>query len=103
MTLILGNLLDNSIDALKAVSGKVKRFIIKMVYDEPNLMILVSNTFEGDRKLDEEKNYVTTKENSEMHGIGLKSIKGIVDNYKGKIIFDVKDNNFEVKIHMVLN
>lgn len=102
MILLLGNLLDNSVDALKSVSKKIKSFIIKMVYDEPNLMILVSNTYEGERKLDDEKNYITTKVNSNMHGIGLKSIKRIVDSYKGRIFFNVKDDIFEVKIHMII-
>lgn len=102
MTLVLGNLLDNSIDALKEVTEKEKHFVIKMVYDEPNLMMLVSNTYKGERKRDSQALYLTTKDDSNMHGIGLKSIKRIVDSYNGKMFFNDDDNIFEVKLHMVI-
>lgn len=102
MTLVLGNLLDNSIDALKEVTAKEKHFFIKMVYDEPNLIMLVSNTYKGERNRDSKNQYLTTKDDSNMHGIGLKSIKRIVDSYNGKMFFNDDDNIFEVKLHMVI-
>lgn len=102
MIVILGNLLDNSIDALKEVSNKEKQFQIKLVYDEPNLILLISNTYEGKRYSDTMNNYLTTKDNKDMHGIGLKSVKKIVDNYKGRIIYNDRDGIFEVKLHMII-
>lgn len=101
MIVILGNLLDNSIDALKEVSNKEKQFQLKLVYDEPNLILLISNTYEGKRRSDTMNNYLTTKDNKDMHGIGLKSVKKIVDNYKGRIIYNDRDGIFEVKLHMI--
>lgn len=102
MILILGNLLDNSIDALKEVTEREKQFHLKMVYDEPNLIMLISNTYEGKRKSDLLNNYLTTKENQDMHGIGLKSVKKVVDSYSGKIIFKDRDGIFEIKLHMII-
>ena len=102
MTLILGNLLDNAIDALKEVTDKEKQFQIKMIFDEPNLLIWITNTFEGGRQTDSENHFVTTKANKDMHGIGLKSVTKSIENYKGKITYLVAGDMFEVKVHMLL-
>lgn len=102
VVVVVGNLIDNSIDAIREVKSKDKEFNIKIVYDEPNIMMLVQNTYEGERKLDDDNNYVTTKEDNKLHGIGLKSIKRIVEGYDGKVLFEVTDKYFEVRVHMML-
>ena len=102
LAVIVGNLVDNSIDALKQVKNEDKMFKILMFYESPNLVIKIYNTYEGERKLDADGNYITTKEDREMHGIGLKSIKRIVEGYKGIIKYDVTDEIFGVIIHIQL-
>ena len=37
---------------------------------------------------------LTTKDNKEYHGFGIKNIKGIVDKYKGIIQFDEESGYF---------
>ena len=40
------------------------------------------------------KDLLTTKDNKECHGFGIKNIKGIVDKYKGIIQFDEESGYF---------
>lgn len=102
LTVIVGNLVDNATDALKEVKSDKKKFKILMFYEMPNLVIKVYNSYEGERKRDSDNNFITTKDNTDMHGIGLKSIKRIVEGYKGIVKFDVKEELFGVIIHMQL-
>ena len=41
---------------------------------------------------------ITSKQNKNYHGYGLKSIKMIVDKYNGDLKIDVKDNIFIIQI-----
>lgn len=102
LTVIVGNLVDNSTDALKEIKMVKKKFKILMFYETPNLVIKVYNTYEGERKIGADNNFLTTKDNSDMHGIGLKSIKRIVEGYKGIVKFDVKEDMFGVIVHIQL-
>ena len=36
-------------------------------------------------------NFVTTKENKELHGMGTKIIKSITEKYQGTVDFNVSD------------
>ncbi len=95
MMIILGNLLDNAIEAVKNISDRNIKLIIK--YDKPNIFIEVSNKYDG--KLIEEKGkYITTKSDVKNHGIGIESIKKIVYKYNGQVDFVTENNIFNVKI-----
>lgn len=43
----------------------------------------------------------TTKDNKKLHGIGLKSVKNIVERYDGEISFDTEQNEFCVTILLI--
>lgn len=93
---ILGNLLDNAIEASSKVEKKYIRF--HMSYDRGTVLIVLSNSYNGDLKL-EGKNYKTTKKNNKaLHGIGLKSIKSAVEKYNGEIKVTHTDTEFSVKL-----
>ena len=70
---ILGNLLDNSLTALESVSEN-KNLYIKVVYDRGRVIISVKNTYAIPVKYVNGE-IVSTKEDSENHGYGLKNIK----------------------------
>lgn len=102
VAVVVGNLIDNSIEAIRGINNKDREFNIKIIYDNPNFMMFIQNTYEGERKLDSDNNYITTKKDNKLHGIGLKSIKRIVEEYDGKVLFDVTEKYFEVRVHMIL-
>ncbi|MEI3018449.1 MAG: ATP-binding protein [Oscillospiraceae bacterium] len=93
---ILGNLLDNSLTALESVSEN-KNLYIKVVYDRGRVIISVKNTYAIPVKYVNGE-IVSTKEDSENHGYGLKNIKKTVEKYDGYIEDDHANNTFSVDI-----
>lgn len=83
LCVLLGNLIDNAIEACDKLEEEKKRFLrIYMCVRKQQLYISVSNaTNEVIRKLDKE--YISNKRGN--HGHGLKRIDLIVDKYQGYI------------------
>ncbi len=96
MTIILGNLMDNAITALKKCEGK-KHFSIKINYSRGNIIITLNNSYNGEIK---EKNGIllTLKNDEKNHGMGLKSAEEAVNRNNGymKIYYD--DKNFKTTV-----
>ena len=79
MGIILGNLLDNAIEAAeKEMEPKIS---IKMVQIREQLMIEIKNTCRPDEKID----WNSTKEDKQNHGIGIKSVTKVVEQYRGRL------------------
>ena len=95
MMIILGNLLDNAIEAVRNTSDKNIKLEIR--YDKPNMFIEISNRYKG-ILVEENGKFITTKLDIENHGIGIESIKKIADKYNGEVEFITENNLFDVKI-----
>lgn len=96
---ILGNCLDNSIEAVSKIKDINKRKInIELIYRKESLIIMVSNPFCGVVKKDSKGNLVTTKSDSENHGIGISSIKNAVLKYDGIVNILTNNNIFKIQI-----
>lgn len=84
LCVLIGNLLDNAVEACEAMTGGGQKPYIRLYIGivKQQLYITVTNaTKEVVRKLDEE--YITTKRGN--HGHGLKRINKIVEKYGGYI------------------
>ncbi|MCL1916815.1 MAG: GHKL domain-containing protein [Peptococcaceae bacterium] len=96
---ILGNLLDNALDAVAKVEEKLLKLTIK--FSKGNLFIKMDNTFDGEvnytgnNKAGEEKRIATRKE-GEQHGYGLKNIRKSVEKYNGCVDIAHTDTIFSV-------
>ena len=87
ISLILGNLLENAIEA--AAKSKGRKYIrLKMKYDRDNLLIVVENSYKGKLKKVNGHELLTTKEDSVNHGIGLVSVNQAIRKYKGMMFID---------------
>lgn len=95
LNIILGNLMDNAIEALKKV--KEKRLYIEMKLDKGALYLKVVNTFNGEIRGKKNK-LETLKSDKEFHGIGLKNVKKIVNKYKGTAKIKHSNNQFIIEI-----
>lgn len=98
INLCLGNLLDNAIEALKTFDGD-KVIDLQLKSEEGNLWISISNSCQ-DKTIKKEGKYITTKNDSKWHGLGLSIIKGIVDKYDGDMRINEEQGKFTVKILM---
>lgn len=97
MNIILTNLLDNSMEAVKGV--REKRIGIYIAYNKNRLQIKIDNVFEGER-IKEKGYYVTTKVDREGHGYGLKNVAKIVKKYDG--IFEIREEGDRFTVEIVL-
>lgn len=84
LNVLLGNLLDNAIDASMQTEDKKLKITIKL--DKGILFLNICNSCQ--MIADEKKNFwETTKEDKANHGIGLKNVRRIVEKYHGDITF----------------
>jgi len=95
IVIIIGNLLDNALDAVAKVENKQIRLDIE--YTRGSLFIQMENTFDGVVRYSVamgEEAHIATRKDGEGHGHGLKNIRKSVDKYNGH--FDIKheDNIF---------
>lgn len=96
---ILGNCLDNSIEAVCKFDDVSKREVnVDLVYRKKGLLIRISNPFSGDIKKDTNGNMVTTKADKENHGMGLCSVKNAVSKYNGAMNISTDNSMFKVQI-----
>lgn len=98
MVLILGNMLDNVKDAFMEEGLENKECELVVIYDAPNFVILARNPYIGERKKNERNEYITTKSNKDIHGVGIVAIKRTVEKYKSYIIIKDENNMFEMRI-----
>ncbi|MFU0824763.1 sensor histidine kinase [Clostridium sp.] len=98
---ILGNCLDNSIEAVCKIDDESMRVInVEIIYRKGILLIKISNPYTGALRKDKQGNYVTTKTDAENHGIGLNSVKKAVKKYDGLVSILTDNNIFTVQILM---
>lgn len=90
MSIILGNIIQN---ALEATQESEKKYIyIKMNYDRGMLFIEVDNTY-NNQLIKKDNTFLTTKEDNENHGLGLKNVRNCIERYYGEIEFDVSEQD----------
>jgi sensor histidine kinase YesM len=88
INVILSNLLENAISALREVEDKKLNITIK--YDKGTLYILIQNNYRGVIK-NRYGNLITSKDNNEFHGIGLSNVQKMVDKYNGILNIEYDD------------
>lgn len=101
LTVMIGNLYDNAIDANLKISDVNKRFIhIKILYDGGNVLFMFENATLEEKHIGNMDVWTTTKEDSSVHGFGIKNIDRIVQMYDGYCERDMKDHVFRCRIRV---
>lgn len=95
LTIIIGNLLENAIDAAK--DSKEKWMEVSVNFEQGMLFIRIRNSY-GNAVQKQGDIYITTKKKTQEHGIGLQNVRKVVDNYKGEMQISDQNNIFDVKI-----
>lgn len=100
---ILGNLLDNAIEAcMRNEDDKNKWINITIRIVNAMLIFKIEN---GNEVLPKFRNMklVTLKEDERFHGWGLKSVESVVGKYEGIIQHTVTDNKFQIVVTLNYN
>lgn len=100
MVVMLGNILDNAIEAIEYVLTN-KYIEVKMEYEKGCLMIQVKNTYDSFVSIENAK-LLTRKKEKTLHGIGLESVKAVVEKYNGLLNVEPKEQEFIVDILLYL-
>ena len=100
LCVILGNTLDNAIEACQKLDPKMNKVIaIDCNCRSGFLFLSISNPVS--EKVIIHDNYIsTTKENKTLHGFGLYSLQNVVKRYDGEVRLSSTDNCFTVDIDM---
>lgn len=92
---LIGNLMENAIDATKLVKKENRYFSFSIVMQDDNLIIVSSNSFFGKIKKSGE-DFLSTKHSG--YGIGIRSVKETVLHHGGVFKIHHDKNNFYVDI-----
>lgn len=98
---VLGNALDNAIEAVKSCSRYEKKIEISMGVKKEAWIIVIRNPYEKAIKRNRAGEIITGKADRMRHGYGLKSIQKIAEKYQGDMIVESDENIFTLTV--VLN
>jgi len=103
---ILGNLLDNALDALAKIEGD-KALMLEIDYNKGELFIKVENTFNGKIKYASsstgDEKQITTLKDGDVHGYRLKNIQRVVDKYDGVFKVRYTENVFTAQVQLYVD
>lgn len=95
---LLGNLLDNAVDACKRMDVDAKRWIfIKIEKQKQLLFIRIMNSI-GEAPVMKKGKPISVKDDKKNHGYGLRSVERIVNRYDGVITYQMEEKFFQVNL-----
>lgn len=97
---LIGNILDNAIEASQELLDTKKPSISIKIGNINNFIIIKTRNecISCSRKKLKENIFETTKDIKKMHGIGLSSVKKVVEKYDGHCEFDMEGEVFTAEI-----
>ncbi|HBY90027.1 MAG TPA: hypothetical protein DEO37_06280 [Aerococcaceae bacterium] len=96
LAVLLGNLLDNAIEGCLTVEAN--RIIkLKILFEGNRLKVRIANTFDGIVNKQGQQ-ILSRKDDTSIHGFGLKSVQRIVEKYQGLLKIDHTQETFTVSI-----
>jgi len=98
---VLGNILDNAIEATKKNNVSKKYINLYVRYETNVLIITCINPYAGRVKISQNGKILTSKDDYLYHGMGIESIYKIANKYHGSVIIDHSDAKFIIKITML--
>jgi signal transduction histidine kinase len=99
LVVVLGNILDNAIEAIEAQSADDDRFLrVYIAIMKQQLYISVTNTRPADQYINYD--YASTK--NDKRGLGIRRINALVDKYNGMINRQYEEGVFVTEIALPL-
>lgn len=102
LCVILGNCLENAIEACSKMRGNEPRRIdIKSKISKGYLLITITNSFDGFVLHQGGEGFLSTKKGTN-HGIGLSNVKAVADKYSGHLASSFDQRVFKVSVSLKL-
>ena len=95
--ILLGNLLDNAIEACEKLEEEKRMVKIEVRKHHSMFMLIVENSCEAHAQV-RKGIFRTTKKDDRMHGYGIHNVRKTVKNRGGQFQYGSRGENFYVKI-----
>ena len=103
MVCLLGNILDNSIEANVKLDENNRYIYFNMKYYNSQIFINIKNKYSEILK-DKSGNIITSKKyREEKYGLGIKIIERTIEKYNGILKLDYETDEFNLKIVLNIN
>lgn len=99
LCVLLGNLLDNALEACDQIPPEQRFLRVYMVVNKSQLYISIQNSAKEDLNFDE-MNYISRKRGN--HGLGMKRVKALVDKYDGYLMLANEPGIFAAELTLPL-
>ena len=97
--IVLNNALDNAIEACRKMPGDRKREIRFRGYVKGRMFFLmVENTYDGTTMRIKDGRLLTTKNDEEVHGLGMNNMRSCVEKYYGTMQYELGESRFILTI-----
>lgn len=98
LLIIIGNLMDNAISGVNSTLKDRDKYIdIKIKYIKGTIIVNIKNSF-NEKTLYKRKKIFNSKNKFTNYGLGLLTVKEIVEKYKGVLEVKFNKNNFETYV-----
>lgn len=98
LSALFGNALDNAIRGAASVADENERLIRVVICEQMGFaLVRIENRYAGEVRFDG-KDLITTKNNKDYHGYGVKSIRRTVEKYDGTVTIRTEDGWFLLSI-----
>lgn len=99
MCVLLGNLLDNALEACEKIPEQMRFLRIYMAVKKSQLYISVQNSAKEELDFNE-RNYISSKRGN--HGLGMKRVKALTDKYEGYLTLANEPGIFAAEVTLPL-
>lgn len=98
--IMLGNCLQNAVEAVVKTPAGEKRFIHLFCFPiDDKLILRVENSYDGELNRSADGTLMSTKENEkDLHGFGISSIQSVAERYHGNCTWQTADHVFIVSV-----
>lgn len=95
--LLFGNAIDNAIERVRLEAEENRVIFLKVFFKGQSTMVVMEN-YCSDRLVFKDGLPQTIKEDKNYHGFGMKSIRSIVEKYRGNMVVSQEGNMFVLNI-----
>ena len=97
---VLGNALDNALEATKECKNHQKVVQIHIGIKKNALVAVIKNPYEHLLRTAKSGKLLSTKREGSRHGYGVSSISRVAEKYQGEALFEIQDDVFALMVTM---